>query len=437
MNKIQFKEVLMSVVAGNKDAVSELVYHKDNWTVEFIDGKTKRYLKRDTYYTVPGLNNFYHNCLKNFTKLSKMEVESLFQLGLNEFIFNVIADKNPKKPEELPESALINWAKKHIKGYILHEMDKVFGKIKIDNETGQIIDKEIDILSEAIVTGHQIGDDEDDSDSNSLYNNAAFELWNRNNSYISFSDFIKDMNMEEKIRELLSETEMTVYPKLIYKYQVDNQKEYGNSHIAKEIGVTESRVRQIEEKIGNKLFKLYQLWINTRKRKNTPLSHEIMDFLEMFTHVVDSVDDENLQFEMLIGWFKTQITKEKQVSFEYLHKNKIDESTGIIDLICDKDTGLKEVLLTLDKQLHKSTYMTVCGILEGSIDSNTLRKESKRTIITKCLKTFYTYLNEQDKEIKRIVKYNNTYQENKRNNDNINKGHLAAKHFGKRVNLIS
>lgn len=437
MKKVQFKEVLTSVVAGNHEAVNELVTYKDKWIREKVQGKTKRFLDRDTYYTVTGLNKLYTNCLENFKKLTKFEVESLFQTGLNEFIFKVIAETNPHKVEELPESALINWAKKHIKGYILHEMDNVFGKVKIDKETGQIVEKEIDILSEAIVKGDHYGEDEDNTDSNSLYNDAAFELWERKNTYISFSDFIKDMNMEEKIRELLSASELTVYPKLINKYHVDNQKEYGNSHIATEIGTSEARVRQIEEKIGNKLFKLYKLWINTRKRKDTPLSHEIIDFLEMFTHVVNSVDDENLQFEMLMGWFKTQIEKEKQVRFEYLHKNKQDESTGIIDLICDNDTGLKEVFLTLDKQLHKSTYMTVCGLLEGTIDKDTLRKESKRTIITKCLNIFYTYLNEQDKDIQRIVKYNDTYQKTKRANDHVNKGHIAEKHFNKKVNLIS
>jgi hypothetical protein len=436
MKKVQFKEVLVQVVNGNTEAVGELVSHNDKWVVEKVQGKVKRFLDRNTYYTVPGLDKFYRNCLENFTKLTKMEVESLFQIGLNEFIFKVMAESNPKKVEQLPESALINWAKKHIKGFILHEMDKVFGKVKFD-KTGQIVEKEIDILSEAIVAGDQYGDDEDNTDGISLYNEAAFELWERKNTYISFADFIKDMNIEEQIRELLSEVELTVYPKLITKYQVDNQKEYGNSHIAGEIGVSESRVRQIEEKIGDKLFKLYKLWINTRKRKDTPLSHEIIDFLEMFTHVVNSIDDENLQFEMLIGWLKTQIEKEKQVTMEYLHENKIDESKSIIDLICDNDTGVSEVLLTLDKQLHKSTYMTLCGLLEGSIDTGAMRKESKRTIITKCLNIFYTYLNQQDKDIKRIVKYNNTYQETKRNNDHINKGHIAAKYFNKKVKLIS
>jgi hypothetical protein len=436
MKKVQLKEVLLTVVAGNREVVSQLVSYEDKWVVENVDGKTKRYLKRNTYYTVTGLDKFYRNCLENFTKLTKMEIESLFQIGLNEFIFKVISESNPHKVEKLPESALINWAKKHIKGYILHEMDKVFGKVKFD-KSGQIVEKEIEILSEAIATGDYYGEDEDNIDGNSLYNDAAFELWERKNTYISFADFIKDMKIEEQIRELLSKTELTVYPKLITKYQVDNQKEYGNSHIADEIGVSESRVRQIEEKIGDKLFKLYKLWINTRKRKDTPLSHEIIDFLEMFTHVINSVDDENLQFEMLIGWFKTQIAKEKQVTMECLHKNKVDESKSIIDLICDNDTGLSEVLLTLDKQLHKSTYMTLYGLLEGSIDSSTIRKESKRTIITKCLDIFYTYLNQQDKDIKRIVKYNNTYQETKRNNEHINKGHIADKYFNEKVSLIS
>lgn len=439
MKNVKLKEVLLRVVDAENGAVEDLVSYKDKWVVELIGGKSKRYLKRETRYTVPGIHKFYLNCIESFSKLSKPEVESLFQSALNEFVYNVIAKKNPNKAKELSETALIDWVKKYIKGYILREMDKTFGKVNIDRDTGQIIDKEINILSENVLTGQHLGDDEDTTDSASLYNVAAFEKWNRKNTYISFSDFMKDMNFDEYIKELLSETEYKVYPKLVKKYQVENERVYGNTHIAKELNVGESRIRQIEEKIGNKLHKLYQLWINTRKRKNTPLSHEIRDFLQMFDHVINSLDDENLQFEMLIGWLKTQIEKEKQVNIEELHNNKVDEIPSIINLICDGDTELKEVLLSLDKQLHKSTYMTVCGILEGSIESSSLRKEFKRTIITKCLSIFYAYLNGLDKDVKRIVKYNNTYQATKKNNDYINKGHTdgVGKHFNKIVNLIS
>lgn len=435
MKKVQLKDVLVEVVKGNREAVSELVTFKDNWVSENVKGKDKRYLKRETVYTVYGINKLYISCLENFSKLTKMEIESLFQLGLYDFAYNVITEKNPLKVEELPESALVNWASKHIKGFILQEMDKSFGKININKETGEVIDREITIQHESLSGDSSVGEDEDTSDNASLYEKVAFEQWERKNLYMSFSSFIQDMNMEIQIKELLSETELVVYPKLIEKYQIENQKMYGNSHIAEELKVSEGRIRQIEQKIGDKLFKLYTLWKNTKKRKENPLSHEIRDFLEMFTHVVDSVDDENLQFEMFIGWMKTQIEKEKQVSIEWLASNKKDDSMGIIELICDNDTKLKEVLLSLDKQLHKSTYTTVCGLLEGTIDKNTLRKDSKRTIITKCLNVFYGYLDKQDKDIKRIVQYNNTYKMDKKKDDYINKGHLVENHFNSKVKI--
>ncbi|MBU9714449.1 hypothetical protein [Evansella tamaricis] len=407
----KFKDILIRVVEGDETALEDLIKQKQNWkTHENKIGRKNTYLDVRTVYTVPTLNHFYKYCIENFAKLGKDEVKTIFQEALMEFVNVEILQKNPTKPKELGNYTLVKWAKKYIHGFIQTEQDRVLGKVVLAKNTGEIVSREIEIVSERGSSSDYDNDEDNLSDSSSYYNQKSFEQWDQKNLFMSFADFIKDMEMEAYINKILTKQQLAVYQKLIRKYELDNQKTYGNTHIAKELNIDESRVRAIEETIGDKLYKLYKLWFNTKKKKNVPLSHEIRDFLTMFNNVIDNIEDVNAQFELLIGWFKTQFDKEKQVNVNYLHKNRVEHEPSIIDLIMEGDSQFKEVLLQMDKQLHKSTYMTLCKIMNGEIVHRKLRTETKNTIITKCLSIFYTYLNNLDKDLRKVASYIKTYE---------------------------
>jgi hypothetical protein len=436
VKNLKLKNILIEVVNGDLEAANQLINVQDNFVTELHNGKKKKYLKRTTTYNDNGIHAHYLSCLENFNKIGKDEVESLFQIALMSFVEVVIRQNNPGKVNTLSNTALVNWAKKHINGFILAEMDKQLGKVKFNNETGEIDYQEIVIVPESNsgIHDNNNSDDEDTSDLNK-YDIAAYQEWEQKNLYLNFADFIKDMNLEVQLKDLLTENQRVVYYKLIEKYQVANQKTYGNSRIATELNIDEARVRKIEEIIGDKLFKLYQLWLNTKKRKSIPLSHEIRDFLTMYDRVINNVSDVNLLFEMLIGWLMTQVEKEQQVNVQHLAKNKTDQEVSIINLIADGDSQFKDVLLKMDKHLHKSSYLTICGILEGWIDKKKLRKDTKKTIINKCLDIFYTYLNNLDKELKQVANYISTYEKKEKDLHYINNGCLAEKNIKKVINI--
>lgn len=426
--KVTLKQVLVEVVNGNNEASTKIVH--------FSDVTKGKHIKRITYYLDPALHNLYLDCLNRYSKLGKDEVESLFEVGLHTFIYKVIKEKNPQKAFTQSNGNLFKWARKHIKGMIVEELNNKYGKVSIDQTTGEKQHLDIEIVPEQIAFNNtNSGDDEDTSDLDSHYSLASFQKWNQNNLYISFSDFIKEMNLDFYITELLTKQQLAIYPKLVKKYQVENQKAYGNSHIARELNIDESRVRKLEEIIGNKLYKVYQLWITSKKNKHVPLSHEIRDFLTMYGYIIDTMDDVNGLFEMLVSWLKMQIDKEKQVNINYLFMNKVEHEQGIIDLIMDGDSELKEVIIRLDKGLHKSTYMTLCEIIEGKIDRSNLRKETKETIIKKCLNIFYTYLQNLNKELNKIVQYVSTYEKRDEVKSHY-KGVTDQEVFNKKVDII-
>ncbi|WP_027725447.1 hypothetical protein [Tuberibacillus calidus] len=420
---IKFKDVIIEYLNGNDKAYEKIV--------KFKDRHEEKGLRRYTYYQDPGLHSFYEFCLQAYSKLGRDEIESLFQVGLYNFFHDL---KNKKEYRDtaktLSNNGLLKWAKKYIQGVILDEFNRQYGNLKFDSKTGKET-KEIDIVSEYRSSNNYYGDDDDLSDSLSFYNLSAFQNWNKKNPYISFADFIKEINLETYIINILTDQQLAVYYKLLDKYQIENQKTYGNQKIAEELGISETRVRQIQETIGDKLWRVYQLWYQTKRKKNVPLSHEIRDFLAFYDRIIETVDDVNVLFEMLISWLKVQVEKEKQVNVDYLFNNQADDRLGIIDLISDSDSEFKEILLKMDKHLHKSTYITICKLISGEIDKDKLKKESKKTIITKCLNIFYTYLSDLDKDLNRIAQYITTF--NKKNKEKEHyKGLLKEDLFNKK-----
>ncbi|MTT32701.1 hypothetical protein GMB86_11855 [Terrilactibacillus sp. BCM23-1] len=430
-NSVNFKEIIQQMGNGENEAFSLLyVYHdkpvkfvqRDYYTNE-VQGNS--YLQRDFEFTVAAVNRKYHYCLKYFkTKLDRQDINELFINGLYEFV-SIQIDNN--ELEDKTNGQLLKWFNIFIEKYILKHIENIYGKVKKNKETGELT-KEITLMSDALSYKQY---EYDGIEPYGCYSKKSFEEWVKEEYSIGFGKFIEQVIDDKEIKELLTPLQYKVYCKLVDKYSIDNQKQYGYSHIARELGISESRVRQIEnEDIATKIHKLYDLWKATKCPKDTPLSHEIRDFFKMYNNMIEYSDDLDLKFNMIISWLKMMISKIKeQNSFEWFQKNKPEKGLNIIDLISD-NSEFSEIIHNLNNKLHSKTYIKLIKILND--EEIEIRKETKETIVKKVEGILFTYLQTLDKDVKRVKKYVATYSKNQKSIDYSNKKDLAPQHFNKK-----
>ena len=346
--KIEFKQIVIEYRNGNKDILNELF-----WTNP---------ITRQFKYNIPQFRKKVSVLKGLYADLWQSdEIEMMFF----EVLLELIIDEKNKFPiikddgSERTSTQLINW--------FLTVIDYRF--IELSNSLAD--EKRQTIYSDSVIVDDYAGEEEEMN----LFEDSIISDWNKQPLHDTFRDFLERIDFRKSLTERQLETLEYL---LEYYGKIDeplSKNKLSYAKIGKMMNISAQAVKDIEERISNKVLQLFQYWQGTQPKK-VLLSIRIKEILKAHGIMMNQTKDENAIYQ------------------NFLVLLKINEVSELTDLLCDK--------------LSLRDWTT----LEKWLESGIIHKGKMKSLVKNCVKVFAGYLERQDKYVNQMAQWLSTYNRN-------------------------